>query len=314
MPVLIQNNLPVIEKLQNEGLFVMKNSRAHRQKIRPLQIILVNLMPSKEATELQFLRLLSNSPLQIEISLLRMDTHHSKTTDENYLKKFYTTLKKIKNRRFDGMIITGAPVETLKFEDVDYWNELCELMEYSKNNVFSTMYICWGAQAGLYYHHHINKYTLPHKKFGLFVNTISQKNNLLFKGMNNQVFVPHSRHTSWRVKEIMANPELKIGLFSKEAGPSVITAYNNRQIFISGHFEYDIDTLAGEYFRDLKKGLDISIPKHYFKDNNPQKEVIFNWSSDANLLFTNWLNYVIYQDTPYDLNKLTSIERDKNDK
>lgn len=307
MPVLVKNNLPVIDRLEAEGLFVMKPKRAATQKIRPLKIALVNLMPTKEATELQFLRLLSNSPLQINVTLLRMDSHKAKNTDEAYLKQFYTSLKNIKNQRFDGMIITGAPVETIPFEQVDYWREICALMDYTKANVFSTMHICWGAQAGLYHHYGINKITLPKKRFGIFVHNVVGNHHMLFKGADEQIYLPHSRHTAWRKKDILNCKDVEIVLESKEAGPAVIMARGGRQIFISGHFEYDADTLAGEYLRDVKKGLAIQKPLHYFKDNNPDKGPLMNWRSHANLVFSNWLNYMVYQQTPYDLNELKSI-------
>ncbi len=307
MPVLVKNNLPVIDRLEAEGLFVMKPKRASTQRIRPLKIALVNLMPTKEATELQFLRLLSNSPLQIEVTLLRMDSHQSKNTDEAYLKQFYTSFKNIQHQRFDGMIITGAPVETVPFEQVDYWREITALMDYTKANVFSTMYICWGAQAGLYHHYGIDKVKLPRKRFGVFVHNIVGNHQMLFKGADEQVFIPHSRHTAWRKGDLLKCKDIEIVLESKEAGPAVIMAHQARQIFISGHFEYDVDTLATEYFRDLKKGLPIDLPKHYFKNNNPEKEPLMNWRSHANLVFSNWLNYIVYQRTPYDLNELESI-------
>lgn len=307
MPVLVKNNLPVIKHLEEEGLFVMKPKRAQTQKIRPLKIALVNLMPTKEATELQFLRLLSNSPLQIHVTLLRMESHASKNTDEAYLKQFYTSLKSIENQRFDGMIITGAPVETIPFEEVDYWREITALMDYTKANVFSCMHICWGAQAGLYYHYGIDKVKLHKKRFGVFVHNVVGNHHLLFKGADEQIYVPHSRHTAWRKKDISASKDVEIVLESKEAGPTVIIAHDGRQIFVSGHFEYDADTLATEYFRDKKKGLDIEMPKHYFKDNIPSKGPLMNWRSHANLIFSNWLNYIVYQRTPYDLDELESL-------
>ncbi len=307
MPVLVKNNLPVIDRLEAEGLFVMKPKRAETQRIRPLKIALVNLMPTKEATELQFLRLLSNSPLQINVTLLRMDSHASKNTDEEYLKQFYTSFRGIQNQRFDGMIITGAPVETVAFEQVDYWKEICELMDYTRANVFSTMHICWGAQAGLYHHYGIDKVTLPKKRFGVFVHNIVGNHQMLFKGADEQVFLPHSRHTAWRKRDIVNCPNVEIVLESKEAGPAVIMAHEARQIFVSGHFEYDSDTLASEYFRDVKKGLPIDLPRHYFKDNQPEKGPVMNWRSHANLVFSNWLNYIVYQRTPYDLGELESL-------
>ncbi len=307
MPVLVKNNLPVIEKLEQEGLFVMKSKRAASQDIRPLKIALANLMPSKISTELQFLRLLSNSPLQIEITLLRMDSHTSKHTDNDYLKQFYVSPKQIEHQRFDGMIITGAPVETMAFEQVDYWPEICALMDYTRAHVFSTMYICWGAQAGLYHHYGIQKHLLPKKCFGVFAHTPHEPHHLLLKGADSQVFVPHSRHSGWKIKDIENHPDLHIALDAKEAGACIVMAHEARQIFISGHFEYDADTLANEYFRDLKKGMAIQMPKHYFKDNDPQKGSYFNWRAHANLIFSNWLNYIVYQRTPFDLNDLTRI-------
>jgi len=308
MPVLVRNNLPVISHLEAEGLFVMKPKRAMTQKIRPLKIALANLMPTKEATELQFLRLLSNSPLQVDITLLRMDSHQSKNTDEAYLKQFYTSFKNIQTQRFDGMIITGAPVETIPFEHVDYWSEITALMDYTKDNVFSTMHICWGAQAGLYHHYGIDKVLLPRKRCGVFVHNIVGQHHLLFKGADEQIYMPHSRYTGWRKKDIEQHPALTTVLFSKEAGPAVIMAHQGRQIFISGHFEYDADTLAKEYIRDQKKGLPIHMPQHYFKDNQPSKGPLINWRAHANLMFSNWLNYMVYQRTPYDLSELEGIK------
>ena len=307
MPVLVQNDLPAIETLEKEGLFVMSTNRSKAQDIRPLKIALVNLMPTKIATEVQFIRLLSNSPLQIELTLLHMGTHISKNTSDNHLKQFYKTLKEAESTRFDGMIITGAPVENMEFSDVDYWGELTELMEYTKSNVYSTMYICWGAQAGLYYHYGISKKALPQKCFGIFPHHKNSDNDLLLKGTNDIVSVPHSRHSEWDNDAIRAKKELKVVLESEETGICMISAGNARQIFISGHFEYDSETLAQEYYRDINKGLDISIPQNYFVENNPHKSPTAMWCSDANLLFANWLNYVIYQSTPFDLDELTSL-------
>lgn len=308
MPLIVRDYLPAVKALEKEGLFTVTPERALTQDIRPLKIALVNLMPTKTTTEIQFMRLLSNTALQIEFTLLCMDSHHSKNTSDAYLKQFYKTLIQIEGMRFDGMIITGAPVENLDFKDVDYWYELKELMRYTKSNVFSTMHVCWGAQAGLYYHYGIQKYALPQKCFGVFPHTINPDNDLLLKGANDVVYAPHSRHSGWKDKEIESNPHLKVLLKSPDAGICMVSAHQARQIFISGHFEYDRDTLAQEYFRDVHKGLPIELPENYFPNDDDTKNPTLTWQSDANLLFSNWLNYIVYQRTPYDLKELEPLE------
>jgi len=308
MPLIVQNDLPTVKALESEGLFTMTPDRAGTQDIRPLKIALVNLMPTRETTELQFMRLLSNTPLQVELTLMHMGSHKAKNVSAEYLQQFYKTLKQIEGMRFDGMIITGAPVENLDFNQVNYWDELKELLDYTKSNVFSTMHVCWGAQAGLFHHYGIPKYALPAKKFGVFPHTINPDNDLLLKGANDTVYCCHSRHTEWHRKDIQAKKALKIILDSNDAGVCMVSAHNARQIYISGHFEYDRETLAKEYFRDVDKGLPINIPNNYFKNDDPTCEPAVLWKSDANLLFSNWLNYIIYQRTPFNLEKLEPIE------
>ncbi|MFI3241077.1 MAG: homoserine O-succinyltransferase [Alphaproteobacteria bacterium] len=304
MPVIVKDYLPAVEVLEKEGLFVITPTRSKKQDIRPLKIALVNLMPTKSDTEIQFLRLLSNTPLQLEITLVHMESHLSKNTSQEYLKEFYKTVTEIKDEKFDGMIITGAPVENLNFSDVDYWNELVELMEYTKSNVFSTLHVCWGAQAALFYHYGISKSKLEEKCFGVFPHKINPYNNLLLKGANDVIYMPHSRHSIWNQEEIEKNNKLSVLLKSLKSGIAMVSSYDARQIFISGHFEYDADTLSKEYFRDLNKGLPINIPENYFPNDNVLEKPSVLWRADANLLFSNWLNYVVYQKTPFDLNDL----------
>lgn len=308
MPLIVQDSLPAIKPLEAEGLFVVNPERARTQDIRPLKIALVNLMPTKETTEIQFMRLLSNSSLQIDLTLLCMGSHHSKNTSDTYLRQFYKTLKQVEGTRFDGMIITGAPVEDMDFSEVDYWYEMKDLMAYTKRNVFSTMHVCWGAQAGLFYHYGINKHALPEKCFGVFPHTVNPDNDMLFKGANDTVFVPHSRHSGWKTNEIKNNKKLKVVLESSDAGVCVISAHHARQIFVAGHFEYDRDTLSKEYFRDLGQGKKIHMPENYFLNDDETKNPIMTWRGDANLLFSNWLNYVVYQRTPFDLHQLEPLE------
>ena len=288
----------------------MHESRALKQDIRPLRIAIVNLMPTKEVTETQLIRMLANTPLQVELQLLTMDSHESKNTDKLHLEKFYRTYEEIKNQRFDGMIITGAPVEFLPFEEVDYWQELTEIFEYTKENVFSTLHICWGAQAALYYHYGINKYVLPEKLFGIFKHELKDKKSELTRGFDEEFYAPHSRHTQIDRKDILKVHDLKILAESDETGPHIIATKDKRMIFVQGHMEYDRETLKLEYERDLKKGLDIAVPKDYFKDDDPSKGIIVKWSGHGNLFFANWLNFV-YQETPYDLNKLPEMVRSK---
>ncbi len=308
MPLIIPNQLPASQALQNENIFVMNQGRAFNQDIRPLKILIVNLMPTKIATETQLARVLANSPLQVELTLIRMDSHESQNTSDDHLDAFYKTLPEIKNEKFDGMIITGAPVETLPFEEVDYWEELCDIFEYSKKNVYSRMHLCWGAQAGLYYNYGIEKYLLEEKLFGVFKEKVTRPHNPLVRGFDEYFYAPHSRHTDVRREDVLKHKELRILAESDEAGIHIITTENGREIYIFGHQEYDKETLGNEYYRDVNKGLPISVPKNYFKDDDPTKEVMFTWRAHASLLFNNWLNYYVYQETPYDLSELTSAK------
>ena len=304
MPIIIPNELPAFDTLQEENIFAMSKARASTQDIRPLKILIVNLMPTKIKTETQLARVLANSPLQVELTLLAMDSHESKNTDKSHLETFYKTFDEIKNQRFDGMILTGAPIETLPFEEVDYWDELCQIMEFSKTNVYSSIHICWGAQAALYYHYGIKKYLTEKKVFGVFEHRVTRPHNPLVRGFDEVFYAPHSRHTTIRKNEVLAEPALRILAESDQAGVHIIATENGRQIFILGHQEYDKETLAAEYFRDVNKGLDINIPYNYFRDDDPEKEILFRWEGHASLLFSNWLNYYVYQETPFDLETL----------
>lgn len=304
MPIRIHHELPAYKSLQNENIFVMSKERAEHQDIRPLKIIILNIMPKKIETETQLMRLLSNTPLQVDIELLNLASHISKNTPENHLSNFYTTFENVKNNKYDGMIITGAPVEQLEFEEVDYWDEICSIMEWSKFNVFSTLHICWGAQAGLYYHFGIQKKLLPKKLFGVFEHKIEYNNSQLLKGFDDIFMVPHSRHTTIERSDIESDENLQILASSHDAGVYIAANKNGRQYFITGHSEYDRNTLAEEYLRDIEKGLEIDVPCNYFPENNPEKEPHFSWGCHANLMFSNWLNYCIYQSTPYDLSEL----------
>ena len=302
MPIKIPDSLPASRILQNENIFVMTEHRAAHQDIRPLKIAILNLMPKKIETETQLLRLLSNSPLQVDIELLQTRSHVSKNTPSEHLFKFYKTFEDVRDQRFDGMIITGAPVEQMPFEQVEYWDELCEIMEWSKHSVHSTLHICWGAQAGLYYHYGINKYSLEEKLFGVFQHRLLVENHPLTRGFDEEFWVPHSRHTTVSRKELAHIPELQILTNSKQAGVHMAVSRDGRQVFVTGHSEYDRDTLANEYFRDLQKGLPIHMPENYFPQNDPSQPPTFRWRGHANLLFCNWLNYFVYQTTPYDIN------------
>ena len=305
MPICISPDLPAYQALLNEHIFVMSSERAAHQDIRPLRILILNIMPKKLETELQLLRLLSNTPLQVDISLMRMESHISKHTAQSHMDAFYTTLTEIRDRYYDGMIITGAPVEQLPFEEVDYWQEICELMEWSKTHVFSTLHICWGAQAALYYHFGVPKYALPKKMFGVFPHRAEVKKSLLLRGFDDVFDVPHSRHTEVRREDIEKVKQLVILTSSELAGVHIAANRNGRQYFITGHSEYDRNTLAAEYFRDLDKGLDIEMPFRYFPHNDPAEPPRFSWRCHANLMFSNWLNYCVYQRTPYDLAELS---------
>ena len=301
MPLIIPDKLPAADMLQKENIFIMHDQRAEAQDIRPLRILMVNLMPDKATTETQIARLLANSPLQVELTLVRMGTHDAKNVTEQYLEHFYKTFDEIKEERFDGMILTGAPVETLDFEQVDYWDELCQVMEYAKTNVYSSVFICWGAQAALYYHYGINKYPLEEKMFGVFEHKVKRAHSPLMRGFDDLFWGPHSRYTTIMKEDIMDHPEIRILAESEEAGPHIMATDNGRQIFIIGHQEYDKETLGLEYYRDVRKGGDVKIPKNYFKEDTPGKDVIVKWRGHGNMLFANWLTYYVYQDTPYDL-------------
>jgi len=301
MPINIPADLPARTALEQENIFVMTDERAASQDIRPIRIAIVNLMPTKLATEIQLLRLLGNTPLQIDIILLRAENHVSHNTSHEHLDKFYTTFSKVKDQKFDGMIITGAPVEQLPFEEVDYWDELKSIMDYSAENVFSTMYICWGAQAGLYHRYGIQKYPLPKKKFGVFAHRLHQAGETLFRGFDDVFNVPHSRHTEVRQEDIEKAADLELLATSPEAGVCVVKARASGEIFVTGHFEYEAQTLGLEYFRDKSKNLPITPPAHYFPDNNPANTPLNSWRAHAHLFFSNWLNYHVYQETPYEL-------------
>lgn len=301
MPIKIPNKLPATRTLRQENIFVMTETRAVTQDIRPLQILLLNLMPTKADTETQLARVLGNTPLQIELELIAPAGHVSRNTSQQHMLTFYKTFAEVKNRTFDGLIITGAPVEHLPFEEVDYWPELCEIMEWSKRSVHSTLHICWGAQAGLYYHYGIPKHALPQKLFGVFQHTLEDSNFILFRGFDDSFWVPHSRNTTVRREDIEAVPELKIMAASPEAGVYAAKTALGRQVFLMGHAEYDRDTLKKEYLRDVAAGVDIQLPRHYFPLDDPSREPTVRWRSCAHLLYANWLNYCVYQTTPYDI-------------
>ena len=301
MPIKIPNNLPAAEVLHQENIFVMPEDRAISQDIRPLQILLLNLMPKKIQTETQLSRLLGNTPLQIELELITTRTHESTNTPAEHLQAFYKTFEDVKHRTFDGMIITGAPVENMPFEEVDYWQELCEIMEWTKTHVHSTFHICWGAQAGLYYHYGIQKHKLGKKLFGVFSHKADYKRAILLRGFDDEFWAPHSRHTTIMREDVAAVPELKILASSEQAGVYIVMNKEGRQIFVTGHSEYDPETLKNEYFRDKNQGLPIDVPENYFPDDDDRENPVVRWRGHANLLFSNWLNYFVYQSTPYDI-------------
>ena len=301
VPIQIPNDLPAAEILQQENIFVMRENRAKTQDIRPLELLLLNLMPTKVVTETQLSRLLGNTPLQVRLELIRTSSHQSKNVSQDHLLNFYKTFDEVKHRKFDGLVITGAPVENLPFEEVDYWDELCEIMEWSKTNVHSTFHICWGAQAGLYYHYGVNKYPLEEKMFGVFKHRADYKRAILLRGFDDTFWVPHSRHTTVRREEIEAVPGLKVLASSEEAGVYAVMSKGGKQIFITGHSEYDADTLQKEYLRDKNLGLPIHVPENYFLNDDDTQEPIVRWRGHANLLYSNWLNYFVYQTTPYDI-------------
>ena len=304
MPIKIPNLLPATSVLQSENIFVMTETRAMTQDIRPLHIALLNLMPNKIQTETQLARLLGNTPLQIELELIHTKTHRSKNTSEEHLLSFYKTFDDVKHENFDGLIITGAPVEHLPFEEVEYWDELCEIMEWSKTHVHSTFHICWGAQAGLYYHYGIKKYPLPEKMFGIFEHHVDHKGAILFRGFDDTFLAPHSRHTGIKREDLEAVPALKILASSDMAGVYAVMTEGGRQVFITGHSEYDADTLKSEYLRDKSQGLEIALPVNYFPNDDDTLDPPVTWRSHANLLYSNWLNYIVYQTTPYDITEI----------
>lgn len=301
MPIRIPNDLPAASTLQNENIFVMTETRGETQQIRPLEIVLLNLMPTKIATETQLSRLLGNTPLQVNLTLMHTSTYKSKNISEDHLLAFYKTFDELKDRKFDGMVITGAPVEHMPFEEVDYWPELCRIMEWSKTHVHSTFHICWGAQAGLYYHYGINKHQLPEKLFGIYPHSADYKRSILLRGFDDIFYVPHSRHTTVLREDIEKVWDLRIIASSPEAGVYAVQTKGGRQIFVTGHSEYDPDTLRKEYLRDKNLGLPIHPPVNYFPNDDDTQDPIVRWRGHANLLFSNWLNYFVYQTTPYDI-------------
>lgn len=304
LPIRIDNELPAKQLLEIENIFVMSNMRADMQDIRPLKILILNLMPTKEETETQLLRLLSNSPLQVDVEFLQVETHEAKNVSKNHMDKFYQIFDDVKDKKYDGMIITGAPVEHLEYEDVDYWNELCKIMEWTKSNVYSVFHICWAAQAGLYYHYGIKKSKLSRKMFGIFPHRSLDDTHPLMRGLDDVYYVPHSRHTTVRRQDIAQVKNLQILSYSDVSGVHIVADMDCRMFFVTGHSEYDRDTLAKEYFRDKSKGLDIDVPINYFPNDDERLVPRMSWKGTANLLFNNWLNYFVYQKTPYDLNNL----------
>ena len=301
MPIQIPNDLPAAETLKQENIFVMNQTRAETQQIRPLEIVLLNLMPTKIVTETQLSRLLGNTPLQVHLELMMVSSHQSKNTSQEHLLTFYKTFDELKDKKFDGMIITGAPVEQMPFEEVDYWPELCRIMQWSKDHVHSTFHICWGAQAGLYYHYGINKRQLPEKLFGVYPHTADYKRAILLRGFDDEFYIPQSRHTTVERSDIEKVPGLKILASSPEAGVYCVMNKEGRQIFVTGHLEYDADTLEKEYLRDKNAGLPIHVPVNYYPDDDDTRPPVVRWRGHAHLLFSNWLNYFVYQTTPYDI-------------
>ncbi len=308
MPIKIPNNLPAANILEQENIFVMDEERAYSQDIRPLRILLLNLMPTKIVTETQLLRLLGNSPLQVEFDFIYTSSYEPKNAPMEHLVKFYETFEDVKERKYDGMIITGAPVEKMPFEEVIYWQELCKILEWAKKNVYSLLMICWGAQAGLYHYYGIPKYDLPKKMFGVFEHTVNLKEKILFRGFDDIFFVPHSRHTGVKREDIEKQSLLDILSESADAGIYAVRDKTNRRLFITGHPEYDPMTLKSEYDRDVSQGLPINIPKNYYPNDDPTNVPVVRWRSAANLLFSNWLNYHVYQGTPFDLNRLDNTD------
>ena len=304
MPIKIPDRLPARQILEDENIFVMTEHRARTQDMRPLRILLLNLMPTKIATETQLSRLLGNTPLQVELTLMQVESHVAKNTSAEHMLAFYRTFSDVEDENFDGMVITGAPVENMPFEEVEYWDELCRIMEWSKSHVHSTFHICWGAQAGLYYHFGIGKRKLDKKLFGVFPHKVIYRNPVLLRGFDDVFYVPHSRYTTVDIEDMRKEPRLKILSVSDKAGVYASMTQNGRQIFITGHSEYDPDTLRNEYLRDRNAGLDTAVPENYFPDDDPERDPIVRWRGHANLLYSNWLNYFVYQSTPYDLTEL----------
>ena len=309
MPIQIPNDLPAAETLKKENIFVMKQTRAQTQHIRPLEIVLLNLMPTKIVTETQLSRVLGNTPLQVHLELMMVSSHRAKNTPEEHLLSFYKTFDELKDRKFDGMVITGAPVEQMPFEQVEYWQELCRIMEWTKTHVHSTLHICWGAQAALYYHYGVQKELLPEKLFGVFRHQVVYKNPILLRGFDDEFWVPHSRHTTVRREDVEAIPEIKILAASEEAGLYAMSTQYGHQLFITGHSEYDPETLNLEYLRDKNAGTEIQVPKNYFPDDDDTKAPVVRWRGHANLLYSNWLNYIVYQTVPYDVMAVGRGER-----
>ena len=310
MPIRVANDLPATKILESENIFVMPETRALTQDIRPLRIVILNLMPTKIVTETQLLRLLGNSPLQVDIELLQMSSHKSKNTSIKHLTTFYKTFEDIKDQKYDGLIVTGAPVELMDYEEVDYWDELCQVLNWAKKNIYSTLFICWGAQAGLYYRYGIQKHKLPKKLSGIYKHTIINPTHPLMRGFDDFFLIPHSRYTTVKREDIERFRELEILAVSKDAGVSIVCSKNGREFYIFGHAEYDKETLANEYFRDEVKGINPDIPVNYFPNDNPKLEPVMTWRSYASLLFSNWLNYYLYQQTPYDLEDLKKLYED----
>ncbi len=308
MPINIPKNLPAGEHLREEKIFVMEEDRARTQQIRPLSILILNLMPEKEKTELQLLRLLGNTPLQVNITFLNTATHKSKNVSKSHLQLFYTTFSQIRHRRYDGMIITGAPVEKMEFEDVNYWQEIKEIMDWSKANVTSVLHICWGAQAALYHHYGIGKFELPAKCSGVYSHVITDLTVDLVRGFSDLFTAPHSRHTSVSIDEVRNHPDLRLLSYSEDAGVFIVQSKDNKNIMITGHLEYDATTLADEYHRDMEKGLATAVPVNYFPNDDPTQAPINTWRAHTHLLFSNWLNYYVYQETPYEWDLVEELE------
>jgi homoserine O-succinyltransferase len=304
MPVKIPDSLPAMGILESENIFVMGESRAVHQDIRALRVAILNLMPTKVVTETQLLRLLGNTPLQVEVKLLHMESHESKNTPAEHLLEHYSSFDEVRHEKFDGLIVTGAPVEQMPFEEVDYWPELVRLMDWARTNVYSTFYVCWGAQAGLYHYYGVPKYDLPAKMFGVFPHTVSVRFERLVRGFDDVFFAPHSRHTEVRREDVLAVPELVLLSESEEAGVYIVMSADRRHVFVTGHSEYDPLTLQGEYVRDVGKGLEIAVPRNYYPGDDPRREPVVRWRSHANLLYANWLNYYVYQQTPYDVDAI----------